>query len=60
MSADQNSEGTSQGPAREDGPGSEPAPKTRRIRTLKDGLLADIGGRVLWEGLKWVAEQILS
>ncbi len=64
MSTDQNNEAASHGSDRERGRGrgreADSASKTRRIRALTDGLLAGIGGRLLWEGMKWAGEQLLA
>ncbi|WP_138998836.1 hypothetical protein [Rhodococcus zopfii] len=64
MSTDQNNEAASHGSDRERGRGrgreADSASKTRRIRALTDGLLASIGGRLLWEGMKWAGEQLLG
>lgn len=60
MSTDQNNEAASHGSDRERGRDGDSASKTRRTRALKDGLLANIGGRLLWEGAKWAGEQLLG
>jgi len=62
VSTDRNNEATSHGSdrQRERGRETDSASKTRRIRTLTDGLLAGIGGRLLWEGMKWAGEQLLG
>ena len=61
MSKDQNSEGTSHGTGRESGPGANPTPKTRHtLADLRAGLLANFGGRLLWECLQWVGEKLLG
>ncbi|MFF0283598.1 hypothetical protein ACFYSW_25115 [Rhodococcus aetherivorans] len=66
MSTDQNNEAASHGSDRERergrgrGRDADSASKTRRTRALKDGLLANIGGRLLWEGMKWAGEQLLG
>ncbi|MDH6293151.1 hypothetical protein [Rhodococcus opacus] len=42
-------------------PGPSPtAPRTRRARALLSGVLANLGGRALWECLKWVVVQLLG